>query len=288
MTNRKPRPCETKLDVQRDEDEEPVVEADEIEEVHEQPRCPGGEAAEPQAFHIGDRGGAADCCQVALVAIVERLGSRAASLAWSSVPHIAPSASRRGQPREGRSIPAEGTPDRTMSPSAKTSGWPGSVRSGSTVTRPARSLRRRSAHRARPARLDAGPRRPRQRCGSRSARRCGCRPRRSRSSRRFRPRSAEHADAELLERLLCLRRERGREGGQHPVGGLDEQDPRRARVDRAGVARSVSRASSAICPAMSTPVGPAPTTTKVSPPSAARDGAPTRPPRRRRGVGSGL
>ena len=49
-----------------------------------------------------------------------------------------------------------------MSPSANTSGWPGSVRSGSTVTRPARSISAPlSLARASPASAEASRRRPR-------------------------------------------------------------------------------------------------------------------------------
>ena len=77
---------------------------------------------------------------------------------------------------------------------------------------------------------------------------------------------AEHRrDTDPLERSLRLGRQRWREAREHSIGGLDQQDaaaprdrPRRSR--RA----SVSRASSPIWPAISTPVGPAPTTTNVS------------------------
>ena len=77
--------------------------------------------------------------------------------------------------------------------------------------------------------------------------------------------AGEDGDAELLERALRLRGQRRRERRQHAVGRLDEQDARRARIDRAGSRAAACRcASSPICPAISTPVGPAPTTTNVS------------------------
>ena len=53
--------------------------------------------------------------------------------------------------------------------------------------------------------------------------------------------------------------------GQHRVERVDQDDPRLLRVDVAELARRRCRcASSAIWPAISTPVGPAPTTTNVS------------------------
>src|SRR3712207_444131 len=54
-----------------DEDEQPVLEADQVPEVDEQPGRPGGEAAQPDAFDVGDRRCSADSGQVALVAVAE-------------------------------------------------------------------------------------------------------------------------------------------------------------------------------------------------------------------------
>src|ERR671918_2382865 len=54
-----------------DEDEHPILEADQVPEVDEQPGRPGGKAAEPDAFDVGDCRCAADRGQVALVAVAE-------------------------------------------------------------------------------------------------------------------------------------------------------------------------------------------------------------------------
>ena len=85
------------------------------------------------------------------------------------------------------------------------------------------------------------------------------------AARRCRRRSArQQRHAELLERPLGLAESDGgkavstrrpsRRAARAPVPGSIARKSR----------RSVSRAISAICPAISTPVGPAPTTTKVS------------------------
>ena len=156
-----------------------------------------------------------------------------------------------------------------MSPSASTSGWPGRVRSG-----PDGDARRRDRPRA-----PASPASSRGEPGGgdaggpdRGARRRRARPRRRGSRIATEPAvdvddgvAGERRDAELLERVRRLPRERLGEAREDAVAVLDEQDPRRraCRLERKS-RRSVSRASSAICPAISTPVGPAPTTTKVS------------------------
>ena len=130
-----------------------------------------------------------------------------------------------------------------MSPSASTSGWPGSVRSGSTAIRPARSSSApvSSAELRRP-----GPtrrrRRPRSRCApamrsvaavgrldrDRVARRCRrpCRP----SSGVTPSRSSERGR---------LARQRRREAREHAVGRLDEQDARR-RAGRSSGSRAAA------------------------------------------------
>ena len=89
---------------------------------------------------VGDRPGAADRREVALVAVAERpdrlarvggrgrLGRVAALLHRDRRDARVDDGARHLAPRT-----------RTMSPSASTSGWPGRVRSGSTATRPARS-----------------------------------------------------------------------------------------------------------------------------------------------------
>src|ERR671918_2954545 len=54
-----------------DENEQPVLEADQVPEVDDQPGRPGQEAAEPDAFDVGDCRCSADRGQVALVAVAE-------------------------------------------------------------------------------------------------------------------------------------------------------------------------------------------------------------------------
>ena len=77
----------------------------------------------------------------------------------------------------------------------------------------------------------------------------------------------QHRDSELLERSRCLARERLRKGMKDPLGRLRRAGSARFVCRRSGSrARSASWASSAICPAISTPVGPPPTITKVSQP----------------------
>src|SRR5437773_2265359 len=55
------------------EDEQPVLEADQVEEVQSQPEGPGGEAREVQPLDVGDRTRAADRGEVSLVPVVKRL-----------------------------------------------------------------------------------------------------------------------------------------------------------------------------------------------------------------------
>src|SRR6266508_2617165 len=54
-----------------DEDEQPVLEADQVPEVDDQPGRPGEKAAELDAFDVGDCRCSADRGQVALVAVAE-------------------------------------------------------------------------------------------------------------------------------------------------------------------------------------------------------------------------
>ena len=72
-------------------------------------------------------------------------------------------------------------------------------------------------------------------------------------------------DAELLQLVRGLGAELLAERRQHLRGGVDQDDCGPGGVSIARKSRlSVRCASSAIWPAISTPVGPAPTTTKVS------------------------
>src|SRR5688500_17148902 len=50
---------------------DPVAEADEIHDVHEQPEQPRNASAEPERSEICDRSRSADYCQVALVAVAK-------------------------------------------------------------------------------------------------------------------------------------------------------------------------------------------------------------------------
>ena len=88
------------------------------------------------------------------------------------------------------------------------------------------------------------------------------------------------AAAARRSRRACRRTPQGR-GRRLPPAGRGP-----AGVDIAVLARQHVCASSAICPAISTPVGPAPTTTNVSHASRCRVGRPPPPPPRTR-AGSG-
>ena len=154
-----------------------------------------------------------------------------------------------------------------MSPTANTSGWPGSVRSGSTAMRPARSSSAPLASASLAASGDA------------------CTPAAQivvwASIRDVLPSAsvtstpaastpttrAAHAqlDAEPLELLWppCRRagRRRSASGSLPPS---TQHHPDRRRVERAELASEQRTASSRTWPASSTPVGPAPTMTMVS------------------------
>ena len=125
-----------------------------------------------------------------------------------------------------------------MSPSASTSGWPGSVRSGSTATRPARSTSMPASPASLPARPEAVT--PAAQIAVRAATRRPSPSRRSIATESAATSTtvwpASGVDAELLERPRRLPRERLREGGQYAVAGLDEQDARGGRIGRAEVA----------------------------------------------------
>ena len=53
------------------ENEQPILEADQVPEVDKEPGRPGEKAAEPHSFDVGDRRCSADRGQVALVAVAE-------------------------------------------------------------------------------------------------------------------------------------------------------------------------------------------------------------------------
>ena len=91
----------------------------------QQPRHPGDEAAEPDRVQVGDRGGAADRRQVALVAVAERPGVAAAQPRAHELGRVA-ALLHRDRRHAGQDLTSpSGLRTRTMSPSASTSGWPG-------------------------------------------------------------------------------------------------------------------------------------------------------------------
>ena len=53
------------------ENEQPILEADQVPEVDDEPGCPGEKAAEPNSFDVGDRRCSADRGQVAHVPVAE-------------------------------------------------------------------------------------------------------------------------------------------------------------------------------------------------------------------------
>src|SRR5439155_24325671 len=67
----RPAPARDEAEEPADEDQDPVLESDEVPEVHDQPGRPREEPAQPDRVEVGDRAGAADGGEVALVAIVE-------------------------------------------------------------------------------------------------------------------------------------------------------------------------------------------------------------------------
>ena len=175
---------------------------------------------------------AADRGEVALVAIAEGLASRASAAAHvRPARRSGPAASRPGRRRVARTGSPSGRRTRTMSPSANTSGWPGSVRSGSTVTRPARS-------RSAPGELGQ----PSGEGGRRDAggpdhgaardplvRRLACRSsRRSITPVTGRPVSSGHAEPFASERAAFAESDGGKRR-QHSIRRLDEQDASRPR-----------------------------------------------------------
>ena len=125
-----------------------------------------------------------------------------------------------------------------MSPIANTSACPGSVRSGSTVTLPARSRSAPVSSPSRPARPEAVT--PAAQITTRLATRSVApSPSASVTPSSSIPttvRPGEDRDAEPPQGALGLRGERGREARQHAVCGLHEEDARAARIDVAEVA----------------------------------------------------
>ena len=250
------------------EDEQPVLEADQVEEVHDQPGDPGEQAAELEALEVGDGLAAADRGEVALVAVVERrrlLPGEAVADGAAGVAALLHRDRRDARQRHDGSVGVahlDHVADRDHLGMARQRqvgldrDAAGAVDLDARLARELRPrARRRHArgpdHRARGDPLGLAVGRPdRDRLGVDVDDRRG----RSAASRR-----AARASARAFAR------ERRREAGQDAVGHLDEQDPRRARCrssgSRGGACRARSRRSA---PPSRRPVGPAPTTTNVS------------------------
>ena len=154
-----------------------------------------------------------------------------------------------------------------MSPTTKTSGWPGTVRSGSTCD-PTRAVglgtgllgdlpaQRAGLHAGRPH-LGEGLDARRRAVGLGDGDAGGVDVGDLGAQAHVDPHLGEPSPGRAAQPLA--------EGGQHGVDRVDEDDPGLGRVDPAEVvAAACGWRSSAIWPAISTPVGPAPTTTKVS------------------------
>ena len=153
-----------------------------------------------------------------------------------------------------------------MSPSANTSGWPGSVRSGSTVTRPARSRSAPVSSASLPARPEAvtpaAQMTVRLGIASTSPPACSIVTLSPSMPTTVRPVST------VTPSFSSERSAFADSDGGKVVSTRSAASTSRMRAVRGSIARKsrrrVSRASSPIWPAISTPVGPAPTTTNVS------------------------
>ena len=250
----------------------------------------GGErqaAGELQAPDLADRPAPADDRQRALVEVAERarwLPARRARSPWP-----------RGRlldrdRREARAAACRRAPGcDAMSPITEISGWPGTVRSGSTSMRPPRSvLRAGGLRRALRSAAPRAPRRPRSPSGWRSARSCRP-PRSSRRARRSpwpaRPRARSRRARPARSAALAE---------SDSLNGASTRSPASSRITResSGSMRAKSRfreswRATASAPAISTPVGPPPIDAKVSHSLArVRVRRPARPPRTRRRCGS--
>ena len=187
------------------------------------PQPPGELAAQLDPAEVGDRRALADGREARPHACTgRRRRGLAAQPRLDDLGDIAPSCLAAG------AMPGTGSPSGPLidavSPMAKISGWPGTVRSGSTKRRPTRSAGAPSQSAAREACTPAAQRMVR--AASRWP------PKTTPSRVAFRDRLAElDLDAELFERLLRVGRELLIETGQDARAGLDQNDARGARVD---------------------------------------------------------
>ena len=158
MIRRDPRPRVKKLQAQRSDDDDPVGEPDQVQDVDRQPQDPGREAAlaaeRPEPRDVGHAGQPADHGHVAPVAVAERAArSRPTAEPGLAAPRNGHPGCRPG-PRPARAGPCvQGWT--AASPTAKISGWPGTVRSGSTMIRPFRSVGAPVASATAPTKLEA-------------------------------------------------------------------------------------------------------------------------------------
>ena len=234
-----------------------------------EPRQPADRAAEPPPVgQLGDRVVATDRRHLALVVVAERLGRLARRGGAGSGGRRA---CRPGSPagRPAAAARRRGPGDAAMSPMAKTSGWPGSDRSGSTTSRPPRAGRRAERRRQRPRPSRRSPRR-------------SCRPRIVRAVRQVDPvrldgRRRRRRGGPRRRGRTSVRRARSEDCG---VNGASRRSPiststmRASRTGSCGKSlASTIRYSSRSPPAISTPVGPPPQTTTSSTPSATSDGS---------------
>src|ERR671919_541518 len=221
-----------------DEDEQPVLEADQVPEVDEQPCCPGGKAAEPDAFYVGDCRCSPDRGEVALVAVAERPVLAASEPRADDAGRVPPLLHRDwcegGQhdglaarvadahhvaDREYLRVPGKGQIRLDGNPAGAImlgsgqfgelageagcgdAGSPNDGAGGDPLAAPVSALERH------PGGVDPDH-------GA----------------------AGEDGYAEALQRPLGLRRERGWEARQHTIGGLDENDAGAAGIDGAEVA----------------------------------------------------
>ena len=147
-----------------------------------------------------------------------------------------------------------------------TSGWPGRVRSGSVVTLPARSTSAPDSSPSWDARLDASTPAAQiaLRAGTRSVAPSDAATVTDSSSMSTTVRSSSSVTPRDSSEHAALRdREGGKVVSTRSKVSINTTRDWRESMERKS-SRSVPRASSAIWPAISTPVGPAPTTTNVS------------------------
>ncbi len=217
-----------------DEDEQPILEADQVPEVHDQPGAPGDEPTEPEALDLRHGGGAADRRDVPLVAVAERR-RRARAKPRAHHPAHVPALlhrhrrdARQERRRAVRRANAHHVADRKdlrMAGERQVRLDGDAARAvalcAGQVGEPPGERRRRH-----PGRPDHRPARD-MLCRAVGV----CKRDTVRVDARHRP-SGENGDAEPLERPLRLGREGGREAREHTVGRLDEQHASGARIDR--------------------------------------------------------